>query len=460
MTVGSDSVVMLASMCAFFALGWVFFLKHLFRDYEVRHWIVLVSFSVTFALSCGMFELIIFEIVGLLDPLSRRLWWRLCIFAMLILVMVVLPYYTCYFAISSASFLPRRRSVRSALALACWLGFVWLFWRLGDPFPILSPNHGIFSLEQCIGRVGVIGVTIMALLSGFGAVNYPYSCMHVFVRPVTQSAVLGIERRLLQTLDLVAAKRRRAALLRRDEAQSRQASGWSLPWTAAAAAARRSGPTAASVESEAADHEELGRQLFLELHELKTAQERAAHSRTLQGRYFNLLGWVFCAYCLWKLCSCTINIVFNRVGKVDPVTRALHICVQLLGFRLDVQFWSQQVSFWLVGIMAVTSIRGLLLTLTKFFFALASTHSSNIMVLLLAQVMGMYFLSSVLLMRMNMPAEYRHIITQVLGDLQFHFYHRWFDVIFLLSASSSIAFIWVAHKQTVGKSEHESLLLR
>lgn len=32
--------------------------------------------------------------------------------------------------------------------------------------------------------------------------------------------------------------------------------------------------------------------------------------------------------------------------------------------------------------------------------------------------------SMVVLMRMNMPPEYRAIITEVLGDLQFNFYHR------------------------------------
>lgn len=140
-----------------------------------------------------------------------------------------------------------------------------------------------------------------------------------------------------------------------------------------------------------------------------------------------------------------------------------------MGFNFDVNFWSQQVSFYLVGCIVVTSIRGLLLTLTKvcnfkdnanftivyfqFFNRMSSSKSSNIIVLILAQIMGMYFVSSVLLMRMNMPPQYRTIITQVLGDLQFNFYHRWFDVIFLVSALGSIVTLYLAHKQPV----HENL---
>lgn len=111
---------------------------------------------------------------------------------------------------------------RQRLLFACmvWFTFMYFFWKLGDPFPILSPKHGecvqlsslcryspvylkhfnvtfpvrvkqwcwllfcvgILSIEQLISRVGVIGVTLMALLSGFGAVNCPYTYMSYFLR--------------------------------------------------------------------------------------------------------------------------------------------------------------------------------------------------------------------------------------------------------------------------------------
>ena len=197
--------------------------------------------------------------------------------------------------------------------------------------------------------------------------------------------------------------------------------------------------------------EELSRQLFLESVDLHNTRERMEFSKTLQGKYFDFVGHIFSGYCMWKIFISTVNIVFDRVGKVDPVTRGIEITVNWLGLKYDVMFWSQQVSFILVGILIVTSIRGLLITFTKFFNAIASSKSSNVIVLMLAQIMGMYFVSSVVLIRMNMPPKYREIITQVLGDLQFNFYHRWFDVIFLVSALSSIGFLYLAHKQAPEK---------
>lgn len=110
-----------------------------------------------------------------------------------------------------------------------WCFILYLFWKIGDPFPILSPKHGIISIEQCISRVGVIGVTVMACLSGFGAVNCPYTYMSYFVkyniiffnklklnlkiklfnRKVSDLDVQTMEKRLLQTNDMIIHKKKR-----------------------------------------------------------------------------------------------------------------------------------------------------------------------------------------------------------------------------------------------------------
>ncbi len=166
-----------------------------------------------------------------------------------------------------------------------------------------------------------------------------------------------------------------------------------------------------------------------------------------QGIYFNFLGYFFSLYCMWKIFISTVNIVFDRVGRMDPISKGMEIAVNWFGLDIDVVFWSQHISFILVGAIVVTSVRGLLLTMSRFFVWISSPKSSSLIVLFLSQLMGMYFVSMVLLMRMNMPVQYRTIITEVLGDLQFNFYHRWFDVMFLVAAVVTIMILALAHKR-------------
>ncbi|XP_078258333.1 Golgi pH regulator isoform X2 [Rhinoraja longicauda] len=444
-----DSVIMFSSQILFFGFGWLFFMRQLFKDYEVRQYVVQIVFSVMFAFSCTMFELIIFEILGLLNSSSRYFHWKLNLYVTLVALIFIVPFYIGYFVVSNIRLLQRKRFL---FACVVWLTFMYFFWKLGDPFPILSPKHGILSIEQLISRVGVIGVTLMALLSGFGAVNCPYTYMSYFLRNVTDSDILALERRLLQTMDMIISKKKRIAMAmrmmyQRGEVLNKPAGFWGMIKSVTSSSSN----DLSLIQQEVDALEELSRQLFLETVDLHATKERIEYSKTFQGKYFNFLGYFFSIYCVWKIFMATINIVFDRVGKTDPVSRGIEITVNYLGIQFDVKFWSQHISFILVGIIIVTSIRGLLITLTKFFYAISSNKSSNVIVLFLAQIMGMYFVSSVLLMRMSMPLEYRTIVTEVLGELQFNFYHRWFDVIFLVSALSSIIFLYLAHKQAPEK---------
>uniref|UniRef100_A0A8D8U0U8 Golgi pH regulator n=1 Tax=Cacopsylla melanoneura TaxID=428564 RepID=A0A8D8U0U8_9HEMI len=316
-------------------------------------------------------------------------------------------------------------------------------------------------IEQGISRIGVIGVTVMALLSGFGAVNYPYTSMFYFIRPVSSADVYSIQKRLMQTLEMIVSKKKRIAVANKVNSNSGQSQAYTQAlWGMLrnVATYSRSSENVRQLKQEVSGLEELSRQLYLEAHDTCNMMEKIQWSKTWKGKYFNILGYFFSLYCVWKILICTINIVFDRVGKKDPVTRGIELLVHWVELDIDVIFWSQHISFLLVGCIVLTSIRGLLLTLTKFFYAISSSKSSNIIVLALAQIMGMYFVSSVLLMRMNMPPEYRSIISKVLGDLQFNFYHRWFDVIFLLSALSSIVFLYLAHVQSSQNISAEQLI--
>ena len=120
------------------------------------------------------------------------------------------------------------------------------------------------------------------------------------------------------------------------------------------------------------------------------------------------------------------------------VLQTFDILVNWFGFDIDMEMWSQQLSFIVVrssstalnysstadlttasaptlitaptpapllllllllpqvGIIVVTSTRGLLLTMSKFFIWLSSSKSSNILVLFFSQIMGMYFTSMVI----------------------------------------------------------------
>ena len=68
-----------------------------------------------------------------------------------------------------------------------------------------------------MSRVGVLGVTIMAILSGFGAVNSPYATLSFFLRQVKDADIQAAEKKYLQTLDMIMGKKKRILI-----AQKRQ----------------------------------------------------------------------------------------------------------------------------------------------------------------------------------------------------------------------------------------------
>lgn len=84
---------------------------------------------------------------------TRWFLWKLSIICMLTLLIGVLPLYQIRLVVVGKNrgggcgpFLTSvdwRRRNALIVTLSCWTAYIWAFWKVGDPFPILSKEHGI-----------------------------------------------------------------------------------------------------------------------------------------------------------------------------------------------------------------------------------------------------------------------------------------------------------------------------
>ena len=109
--------------------------------------------------------------------------------------------------------------------------------------------------------------------------------------------------------------------LQQNQARSSGGAWWDRMKSFASTASVRSTENIPQLKQDVLTLEELSRQLFLEIHDLQNMRERLEWSKTWQGKYFNFLGYFFSLYCTWKIFISTVNIVFDRVGRVDPITK-------------------------------------------------------------------------------------------------------------------------------------------
>lgn len=440
-----------------------------------------VTFATNIALSAVLVEILLCEISGFLPVPARRLALRVTIPSLLMLLILVAPALEVHSLLSALglSFEGTGKTryriawLSEILAFGTWL---LIFWFIGHGFlglnlrdsndvhVLSSPSlrHNNF-LEGCLERIGIIGISLMASLSGFAAISAPWQTFGVKQRLITDADISRKQAGLDATEDMLMAKRSRLRALERRMSESN---------TDASLFSRVIGTFRSSSETqerqtlylEISGLETMRIGLNNTLYSLRTRRAAQVRAHTASGRLLNTFAYGFALYCVYRLCS-TILSSFRRmlfpnsgIASTDPVTYILSLLTVHWDSNLDRAAWSRQISFLLSGVMLLLSFNSALQTfllLGRAFPSLLSAFHANL-ALVVSQVCATYVISSALLLRSNLPREVGSVISDALGaPLEPKRVDAWFEGWFLGAACLTAFGIWVGRKFKGGEWNEE-----
>lgn len=158
-----------------------------------------------------------------------------------------------------------------------------------------------------------------------------------------------------------------------------------------------------TLQQEVTSLESLSRSVFFELQDLTKERDRATESKSWRGSFNNLVGMAVGGYCIYRIIYAIVMLgVPSLSAASDPVGQwASFLLRSISGGHLVIneRAFAQVITLAFVGIISGSSLRSLLLDLLRFFSALSSAGNSGTLLLVFSYVMGLYFLSSVVLIR-------------------------------------------------------------
>ncbi|KAI9271494.1 Abscisic acid G-protein coupled receptor-domain-containing protein [Phascolomyces articulosus] len=408
-------------------------------------------FAITLSCSCTLFILVFCEIFDIFVADARSWFWQFNLHVLLVLVVLLIPWYQVY------SFLRQTRGWRqkTSFYFSCivWVIYLYLFTRLGYTPSMENQIHMgdnssssstivLSWAEVSLFRVAVTGITLISILSGFGVVHTPYYNLSIFRKPVSERDYRYAQNAYEQTLTMIRDKKSLLSRMRPAQKVKPTGLGRLISFV--------QGPEQLEydlLENEIVQLEGLTETMKTDLNELARERAKSQFGNTWRGRCWIVVNHLFSIYCIYRLTVTTINVLFRRAGTSDPITRLLSLLISHFGIS-DTVFWSQQLSFWFAGIIVFGSVRGFFQLLTKVFrsFSQRMVVPKNNVVLFVAHMMGMYFLSSVLMMQNTLPPEYSHLISSSLGQIEFNFFRHWSDIIFVASWLLAAIVLYVLHQ--------------
>ncbi|KAG8904997.1 hypothetical protein FRC01_008515 [Tulasnella sp. 417] len=452
------------------------------------------TFAVCFSESCILFLMVLAQAAHILSPRARRLNWDISLTILIGLILLVIPLFQCAFLTYRSSGLPESlfKSWRRALILfAPYAIYIFTVYRI--PVPEALSSSGLVSTS--LSRLTVIGVLILGLISGYGCVSTATMFFRDIARsdlaePTKQELVQAEQSLFRVRSDLL--ERRREMQKRASQVEAVAASGESTGWFGRMSFWKGTDAELTSLQREAQGLEVLEREMEKELKELHARKARIEFSKTLKGKAWKWIGWAFGLYCAFRVFSSLINIILPQRQSTAGSTRTPDLIALWLMYLLSfvplpsslaflqhaeperIAAASRQISLVLVGCIVLVSVRGVLRGVGSVLRMIAGNGGSqtsggsprpgssvsgssrrsllaNIMLLVLAQLMGVYLLSTLIQLRNSFPPDIDSSIDKSDMSLfaslpSYEVFNSWFDWAFVASAGCTAGWNWLRRK--------------
>ncbi|KAF2084797.1 hypothetical protein K490DRAFT_9677, partial [Saccharata proteae CBS 121410] len=432
-----------------------------------------VVFASNIALSAVLVELILCEIGNAVDPAARGLGLRVVVGTLVASLVVVTPALELHSIVRGVGFSGTQGKGKGKAAgwMVEGMGLgVWLlgFWYLGrgalgsylhEKRDGMEEGHGF--REGCLERIGVIGIASMACLAGFAAVSSLWQTFGVRARVVTEADISRKQAGLAATQEMLSAKQSRLrALQRRLSDSDHQPSGF-MTRVIGSIRGNAELQELQTLRLEISGLETMATSLSTSLLTLQTRRAAQLRAKTTLGHLLTLFSYLFAFYCLYRIGATSLTTLRRyflsssslsgpqqtSFAATDPINNVLALIAKHINPSLDRAAWSRQISFLLSGAMLLLAFNSVLQTFLLLARILPSwllAHTQTNLPLIISQICATYVISAALLLRSNLPREYRGVVSEALGArLEGGWVERWFEGWFLGSVVCTGVGVWV-----------------
>ncbi|KAK9264175.1 Abscisic acid G-protein coupled receptor-domain-containing protein [Lipomyces tetrasporus] len=420
------------------------------------------AFDLCLATAGVIAELVLCEITDWVSPglRPRFIAWRITTTFLLVILIVIVPILLAYHWFSDSTGLTKRFIfLFTGLSFMAWL---YIFYKIGDYLPLPKHIEGSFwkytlsFSEECLARVGLVGVSSMAVLSGFGAVSAPYSSFTSKPRTVSEMDISRVRTGIETTEELIKFKESSMRSLEQRMLEKQKSASLSSTNLMAKMYSSLRGDSDekeyASARLEVEGLYAMKKSLFNDLRELTRRYDEQQQAQTVLGKVYRSLYFLFAIYCVYRIIATLISRNPFRhhnssFSQTDPITHVLALLAQYWDPDLNRQAWARQIGFLFSGIIFMCSISSVLSTFNMISKAVPRALERANLALLVAEVLGTYVVSTSLMLRSSLPKDMSSAVSSALGaPLDTQFVDRWFDALFICAAGVSAAGLYIVRR--------------